>query len=212
MSQDWIWNFICSEWNNNTNCVKDDDKLVRLNATVYYNEVEEVKQCLFFEINRAAYHHKGQVNTLDRPVICPKAALQDRSLKLQCKGEGSDQRIMNVITEPSIYDNDATSFPQFWKFFFGLAFSWVGMAVVVSVGDAICFDLLGEKHRSYGRQRLWGAVGWGVFSIVAGWMVDESSIHSTYKNYSVVFYLMLAAIFPDALVSGCLKVRKYYYL
>lgn len=108
---------------------------------------------------------------------------------------------MNVISEPSIYDSEASSLPQFRSFFIALALSWIGMAVVVSVGDAICFDLLGEKHRLYGRQRLWGAVGWGVFSIIAGWLVDEMSSHSFYKDYSGVFYLMLAAILPDLLVS-----------
>lgn len=141
-----------------------------------------------------------------RKVICPKTELAGRTFQLQCSAEGSDAKVMNVIGEPSIYDNEASSMPQFRSFFLALAFSWVGMAVVVSVGDAICFDLLGEKHHLYGRQRLWGAVGWGVFSIVAGWLVDESSLHQNYKNYSVVFYLMLAAIFPDVIVSTCLKV------
>lgn len=142
----------------------------------------------------------------DRNVVCSKAALANRTFHLQCRGDGSDNRVMNVISEPSIYDDEASSLPQFRSFFLALALSWVGMAVVVSVGDAICFDLLGEKHQLYGRQRLWGAVGWGVFSIIAGWLVDQSSVNQAYKDYSIVFYLMLAAIGPDALVSTCLNV------
>lgn len=140
----------------------------------------------------------------DRPVICPAAAQAGRSFKLDCRANGSNSKVMDIISEPSIYDNEATSLPQFRSFFIALALSWIGMAVVVSVGDAICFDLLGEKHRLYGRQRLWGAVGWGVFSILAGWLVDETSAYSFHKDYSIVFYLMLAAIFPDVIVSTCL--------
>lgn len=151
---------------------------------------------------------KTSAGNNNHKVICPKNALDNRTFHLQCRAEGSDSKVMNVISEPSIYDNEASSLPQFRSFFLAMAFSWVGMAVVVSVGDAICFDQLGEKHHLYGQQRLWGAVGWGVFSIIAGWLVDENSLHQNYKNYSVVFYLMLAAIFPDVLVSTCLNVSK----
>lgn len=164
------------------------------------------EKCVYFEVHKALYFNDEPVPTRpDRTVICPKAALANHTFHLDCRASGSDAKVLNVISEPSIYDNEASSLPQFQSFFIALSLSWIGMSVVVSVGDAICFDLLGEKHRLYGRQRLWGAIGWGVFSIIAGWLVDELSPHSFYKDYSVVFYLMLAAIFPDVLVSSCLN-------
>lgn len=113
---------------------------------------------------------------------------------------------MNVIHDPNINDDQALFYSQFWMLFFALALSWIGMAVVVSVGDAICFDLLGDKHRLYGRQRLFGAVGWGIFSIIAGILVDGNSMNQSEKNYSVIFYLMFAALLPDMGVSSCLEV------
>lgn len=185
--------------------------MARINVFAYYNQLEliEKEKCIYFTVHQALYYNiEPKVpDRPDRSVRCPKAALANRTFHLQCRGDGSDSKIMGVLSEPSIYDDEATSLPQFRSFFLALALSWVGMAVVVSVGDAICFDLLGEKHQLYGRQRLWGAVGWGVFSILAGWLVDQSSVHQAYKDYSIVFYLMLAAIGPDALVSTCLNVR-----
>ena len=37
-----------------------------------------------------------------------------------------------------------------------------------SMGDAIAFSLLGDKHEQYGAQRVWGSIGWGLFTIIAG--------------------------------------------
>ena len=41
-------------------------------------------------------------------------------------------------------DGNITDFYQFWLFFLLMVISWVSMAVVVSVGDAICFEMLGK--------------------------------------------------------------------
>lgn len=38
---------------------------------------------------------------------------------------------------------------QFWLFFLLMIISWIGQAVVVSVADAICFNLLGKNYLRY---------------------------------------------------------------
>lgn len=113
---------------------------------------------------------------------------------------------MDLLVEPAINDANVTSYTQFWYLFLALALSWIGMAVIVSVGDAICFDLLGKRHELYGQQRCWGAVGWGLFTLMAGFLVDTISGHQSYKNYTVIYYLMLAALLPNVFVSTCLEV------
>lgn len=127
---------------------------------------------------------------------------------MTCKGKVNDEQVMNLIVEPSVNDADVTSYSTFWFFFMALAISWVGMAVVVSVGDAICFDLLGKRHEFYGHQRLWGAVGFGIFSFLAGFWVDANSGQQAYKSYTVIYYIMAAALLPNATVSTCLEVSS----
>lgn len=129
------------------------------------------------------------------------------AFKLACTGTLDDDNVMNLIAEPSVNDGDVIKYPQFWYFFMAVAISWIGMSVVVSVGDAICFDLLGKRHELYGNQRLWGAVGWGIFSLLAGTWVDANSGQQAYKNYSVIYYLMLAALLPNTVVSTCIEVN-----
>jgi hypothetical protein len=43
-----------------------------------------------------------------------------------------------------VNDVNVTGFYQFWLFVLLMVLSWVSMAVVVSVGDAICFEMLGK--------------------------------------------------------------------
>lgn len=143
-------------------------------------------------------------------VLCPKTDKfkNSGSFKFNCTGKVNDENVMNLIMEPSINDENATSYSQFWYLFIALAISWIGMAVVVSVGDAICFDLLGKRSELYGNQRLWGAVGFGIFNLLAGFSVDLISGNQPIKNYSVIYYLMAAALLPNTLVSSCLEVRR----
>lgn len=85
--------------------------------------------------------------------------------------------------------------------------SWAGMAVVVSVGDAIAFEMLGDKPHLYGYQRLWGAIGWGTFAFLTGFLVDKLSEGKSDKDYTIVFFMALFIIFADILVSSQLKVK-----
>lgn len=143
-----------------------------------------------------------------QPVTCQNNSIYPNygSFKLQCTGTVNDTSVMDLLVEPSINDANVTQYSQFWYLFMALALSWIGMAVIVSVGDAICFDLLGKRHNLYGQQRCWGAVGWGIFTLIAGFLVDTVSGHQSYKNYSVIYYLMMAALLPNIFVSTCLEV------
>ena len=55
------------------------------------------------------------------------------------------------------------------------------MLSLVSMGDAIAFSLLGDKHEQYGAQRVWGSIGWGLFTIITG-QDQESSNMSTHTS------------------------------
>lgn len=146
-----------------------------------------------------------------RPVTCPINSIYPNhgAFKLHCTGTVNDDSVMDLLVEPAINDANVTQYSQFWYLFAALALSWVGMAVIVSVGDAICFDLLGKRHDLYGQQRCWGAVGWGIFTLIAGFLVDTISGTQSNKNYSVIYYLMMAALLPNIFVSTCLEVRAH---
>ena len=61
------------------------------------------------------------------------------------------------------------------------------------MGDAIAFSLLGDKHEQYGAQRVWGSIGWGLFTIIAG----EDRRKITSRNSDA----MLSITLPNNLIQ-----------
>lgn len=52
---------------------------------------------------------------------------------------------------------------------------------------------------------MWGSIGFGIFGISAGYLVDISSRGETAMDYSVIFYITLIAMILDMAVSSKLK-------
>lgn len=125
---------------------------------------------------------------------------------MNCEVKCKDESVSEVLSGAT--DAQVKSTYQFWTFFILLIISWAGMAVVVSVGDAICFEMLGDKPQRYGNQRLWGSIGWGTFSIISGFLIDKFSQGQTSKNYAIGFYLMGILILVDMAVSSKLKYSQ----
>lgn len=55
---------------------------------------------------------------------------------------------------------------------------------------------------------MWGSIGFGIFGISAGYLVDVFSKGQSEKNYDCIFYIMLVAMILDFIVSATL--RKVY--
>ena len=132
---------------------------------------------------------------------CPKVPWVNKLLKLVANN-----------SEPNIHKTKKIWTYQFYLFLWAAIISWIGMAVVVSIGDAICFDQLGDKRsKDYGKQKMWGCIGFGIFGIGAGYLVDIFSKDEAIKNYSCIFYIMLIAMILDIVVSSKLKNVKSYF-
>ena len=54
---------------------------------------------------------------------------------------------------------------MFWLFFLLNLMAYSCFTIAVSISDALCFDILKEKHYQYGAQRVWGSIGWGIFTV-----------------------------------------------
>lgn len=68
------------------------------------------------------------------------------------------------------------------------------------------FMVTGEDSGKFGNQRLWGSVGWGLFGVIAGWLVDVYSEGKALKDYSPIFYLMAVILVLNILVTSRLQV------
>lgn len=67
------------------------------------------------------------------------------------------------------------------------------MAPVMPLVDASVLILLGEQKDQYGKQRLWGAVGWGIAAPVIGWLIGRTGITWAFYGYILIMGMGLLA-------------------
>ncbi|KAG8226489.1 hypothetical protein J437_LFUL007371 [Ladona fulva] len=170
-------------------------------AKVPIRHTLQVESCLYLRMSSVEFSSGSHVPVCNHVVR--------EKCKISCDNQEVAEAITGIQQEPDSGEDTDPWSPsdsyQFWLFSTLLLISWIGMAVTVSIGDAICFEMLGDKPGDYGRQRLWGAFGWGIFSALAGFLVDQWSKGKTQKNYSPVFYLSLALLLADLISSTRLK-------
>ena len=106
---------------------------------------------------------------------------------VECEARCDDEHVQRFTRRDSVFES-----PMFWAFFLLNILAYSGNCVVTSMGDAIAFSLLGDAHAQYGAQRVWGSIGWGLFTIIAGehWCQapdsapNESKLIPSYTRFS----------------------------
>lgn len=124
---------------------------------------------------------------------------------------GPDARLeFDALCEPAHPDdNYLYTTVTFWSFVVLLALGSIGYNVANSISDAICFDVLGEGgEMGYGKQRVWGAIGFGLSALLAGYVIDLCSPDAAMKNYAPAFLLTLAFGLMDIFTCTRLKLPK----
>jgi PPP family 3-phenylpropionic acid transporter len=83
-------------------------------------------------------------------------------------------------------------------------------APVMPLVDSTVLGMLGERKSKYGKQRLWGAVGWGIAAPVVGYMVERSGLHWTFYSYLTLMSagLLIIAFLPVMKTSVRSKFRQ----
>jgi PPP family 3-phenylpropionic acid transporter len=66
------------------------------------------------------------------------------------------------------------------------------IAPIVPLVDRTVVDLLGARKADYGRQRLWGSIGWGIMAPLAGWVVGRTGLTTCFYGYA--FFMILGMI------------------
>ncbi|GIY40506.1 MFS_1_like domain-containing protein [Caerostris extrusa] len=78
---------------------------------------------------------------------------------------------------------------------------------LVSLSDAACFNALGKKPELYGKQRMFGTIGWGSFALLAGYLNQLFTGASSKYSYSAGFYMLALLFVIDLLVISKLKLE-----
>ncbi|XP_050431040.1 major facilitator superfamily domain-containing protein 6-A-like isoform X2 [Adelges cooleyi] len=94
----------------------------------------------------------------------------------------------------------------FWAFFCIIFLLCLGAVIRSIMEDTICVSLLGDNVNNYGRQKVWGSIGYGVVSIISGASVDWFSKGKDYKDYRPGYVISFFFSIMDIYVSTGIKV------
>jgi len=158
------------------------------------------KSCLFFDVDLFTF---GQ-EEVEHPHF-------SSSTSMQCSVVCDNLDVQSYIQKP-IPDAPGTTVYSTLQFqlLLGLMIgSWASMAVVVSLSDSICFSLLENKPHNYGAQRLWGALGWGFFGIISGYLIDVASAGKPMKDYTPSLYLIIILLVINLLFVSKMRVEHH---
>ena len=73
------------------------------------------------------------------------------------------------------------------------------------------FFFSGAKSSNYGKQRLWGSIGWGSVVLLAGFLVDSRNpSNSPIKDYSICHWLSLGIFLMDVVNVLFIRVPRGY--
>ncbi|GFR16925.1 major facilitator superfamily domain-containing protein 6 [Trichonephila clavata] len=111
------------------------------------------------------------------------------------------RRIFNSCSEKNSSRNDLLAFDipkqktvsdfatyQFWGFCLIFSTASICSNAIFTLSDTACYESIQKTGADFGKQRLWGAVGWGSIAALAGFIND-------YTGDFLASWLLMAAMF-----------------
>lgn len=147
-------------------------------------------RCLYMPIGEINFDQEYRGLSCNTPAVLKKC-------HIDCGNNPALNSHLNTIhSETELLDS-----MNFWLYGSLVVIAWIAMAVVESLSDALCFQTLGDHPQLYGRQRLWGTIGWGTFSFISGYFIDTYSQGRLLKDYTPCFYLTAGLLTLDICVA-----------
>lgn len=100
---------------------------------------------------------------------------------------------------------------NFWFFIILFILCRTGTSVLISLSDTACFELLEGQYHLYGKQRFWGAVGWGVFSLIISYLTQLATANHSINgktNYSPGFYTLAISMTISLIIISISDIRS----
>jgi PPP family 3-phenylpropionic acid transporter len=65
---------------------------------------------------------------------------------------------------------------------------------IIPLADNAVMALLAERKDQYGRQRIWGAVGWGIAAPLVGQLIDTRGLQWSFWGYAAIMFVGLLIV------------------
>ena len=121
----------------------------------------------------------------------------------KCRVDCVNEEFNRVFNIPSNDKQDSVfSQANFWYIFYTLVIGSAAVGAAGTLKDAIATQCV-QNHVSgetFGHQRLWASVGWGLSALIVGYLVDIASESRLLFDYSPAFTVMTVLLIIDLFV------------
>ena len=100
---------------------------------------------------------------------------------------------------------------SFWIFAGIFLCANIFFAPILSLTDAMAYNIFGDKRHLWGRQRLWGTVGFAISSMTATVIRDVTKDEGGAVDYSISFYIYGSMCLISSLVVTTLAVPETFH-
>lgn len=93
-----------------------------------------------------------------------------------------------------------------WRYAVSLVISGALAMTIFTVSDSVTCEALGNNAKLFGKQRLWGTIGWGILNPIIGFTIDKTSVLgvSMFTDYAPGFYVFAAFTIVDVILIACI--------
>ncbi|GBM65313.1 Major facilitator superfamily domain-containing protein 6 [Araneus ventricosus] len=162
------------------NNISSDRKCLGDGKRLFYSKISES-----IETNRASENNEFFMylmkpnGSVDMFTYCSKQNLSRENLLNINAFKGTLQSdtytSRNNLLDKDITENGRISdfkTYQFWMFAFLFSFSSICTNAIFTLSDTACCETIQKTGAVFGRQRMWGSIGWGVVAPIAGLLND----------------------------------------
>lgn len=141
MTESHYWSTVCNQWEISSYCDNSTwtDRL-QFQVDISMNHSESLGGCIFFHVTNAIFPN-GQQHY-------PNCMDSKNAISTVCDMACESALINEIITQPTLSDDEVYGAYQFWLLFLFMVIAWMSQAIVVSVTDAVCFEMLGKFKSS----------------------------------------------------------------
>jgi MFS transporter, PPP family, 3-phenylpropionic acid transporter len=78
---------------------------------------------------------------------------------------------------------------SFWVLLFLIVSFAFAIAPANPLADSATMSMLGDEKEMFGRIRVGGSFGWGIASFIAGMVIEQSGLHSSFNMFAFLMFL-----------------------
>ncbi|GFX77880.1 major facilitator superfamily domain-containing protein 6 [Trichonephila clavipes] len=141
------------------------------------------------EISPISFEQQINYATTSKPLCTICCKVTGDCQNIECEAPKNDS---NKVLIKKADNNDFKTY-QFWLFAFLTIFGMMGTNAMFTLSDTACCESVQKFGTDFGRQRLWGAIGWGLMSPVGGVINDYTDGYAA--SWTLMSFMTVVALF-----------------